>query len=79
MKMRKRDSISWVLQDIVALRKLNYIACIFADGEPGDVEICEQGKGDFDSRPRLEPMRRRCRSSSISDGLNDSELDRAIC
>jgi hypothetical protein len=37
-----RASISWVLQDILALTKLNYNACIFADGEPVTLKFADR-------------------------------------
>ena len=46
-----RASISWVLQDALALTKLNYDACIFADGKPVTLKFCGPCRRDIDSRP----------------------------
>ncbi len=37
-----RSSISWVLQDVLALTKLNYNACIFGDGEPVTLKFADR-------------------------------------
>jgi len=37
-----RSSISWVLQDVLALTKLNCNACIFADGEPVTLKFADR-------------------------------------
>jgi len=37
-----RAPISWVLQDVLALTKLNYNACIFADGEPVTLKFADR-------------------------------------
>jgi len=36
------SSISWVLQDVLALTKLNNNACIFADGEPVPLKFADR-------------------------------------
>jgi hypothetical protein len=37
-----KASLAWVFQDILALTKLNYNACIFADGQPVTLKIADR-------------------------------------